>query len=72
VIIVEPEEERYPRTPGERNRLIEELRQVAGASELTSSIRHFLIHPRFPVDIRHNAKIFREKLAAWAARQLPK
>ena len=29
-----------------------------------------LFHPAFPVDIRHNAKIFREKLAVWAAQQL--
>jgi hypothetical protein len=29
-----------------------------------------LIHPRFPVDVRHNAKIFREKLAVWAAEQV--
>jgi len=25
-----------------------------------------LFHPSFPVDIRHNAKISREKLALWA------
>lgn len=36
----------------------------------TSSIETILFHPRFPVDIRHNAKIFREKLAVWAARRL--
>jgi hypothetical protein len=24
------------------------------------------VHPGFPVDIRHNAKIGREKLAEWA------
>jgi hypothetical protein len=29
-----------------------------------------LFHPSFPVDIRHNAKIFREKLAVWAARRV--
>jgi hypothetical protein len=29
-----------------------------------------LYHPSFPVDIRHNAKIFREKLAAWAKAEL--
>ena len=29
-----------------------------------------LFHPAFPVDIRHNAKIFREKLARWAAGRL--
>ncbi|MEG1678568.1 MAG: peptide synthase, partial [Stenotrophomonas sp.] len=33
-------------------------------------IEHFLRHPGFPVDIRHNAKIGREKLAVWAQAQL--
>lgn len=35
--------------------------------ELTRDVRVILFHPRFPVDIRHNSKIFREKLAVWAA-----
>jgi acyl-CoA synthetase (AMP-forming)/AMP-acid ligase II len=51
-------------------RLLDELRAVAQAHAHTRSIRRFLVHPRFPVDIRHNAKIFREKLAAWASRKL--
>jgi hypothetical protein len=29
-----------------------------------------LFHPNLPVDIRHNSKIFRERLALWAARRL--
>ena len=49
--------------------LFEELRQLAKGNSLTSTIKTFLIHPAFPVDIRHNAKIFREKLAVWAGRQ---
>jgi acyl-CoA synthetase (AMP-forming)/AMP-acid ligase II len=36
----------------------------------TRPIRTILFHPSFPVDIRHNAKIFREKLAVWAAERL--
>lgn len=50
-----------------------ELRELAKANELTKDIEQFLRHPSFPVDIRHNAKIFREKLASWAAKrvQLP-
>ena len=32
-----------------------------------AAIRTILFHPGFPVDIRHNAKIFREQLAVWAA-----
>ena len=36
----------------------------------TRWIRWFLFHPAFPVDVRHNSKIFREKLAVWADKQL--
>jgi acyl-CoA synthetase (AMP-forming)/AMP-acid ligase II len=38
--------------------------------EHTKQVTTFLFHPRFPVDVRHNSKIFREKLAAWADRKL--
>ena len=41
------------------------------AHDHTREIAHILFHPAFPVDVRHNAKIFREKLAEWAARTLP-
>lgn len=37
----------------------------------TKSIELFLEYPgMFPVDVRHNSKIFREKLAVWASRRL--
>jgi acyl-CoA synthetase (AMP-forming)/AMP-acid ligase II len=36
----------------------------------TAKVSEFLFHRGFPVDIRHNAKINREKLAIWAARRL--
>ena len=32
----------------------------------TRRITTFLHHHGFPVDVRHNSKIFREKLAVWA------
>ena len=47
-----------------------ELRQIALNHPHTQTLSVFLEHSSFPVDIRHNAKIFREKLAVWAARQL--
>jgi acyl-CoA synthetase (AMP-forming)/AMP-acid ligase II len=47
-----------------------ELRHLGEGFVHTAKIDTFLFHPRFPVDIRHNAKIGREKLAAWAQRQL--
>ena len=50
--------------------LREELRRLGAAHAHTRDIATFLFHPAFPVDVRHNAKIFREKLALWAAAQL--
>jgi acyl-CoA synthetase (AMP-forming)/AMP-acid ligase II len=47
-----------------------ELLEIAARHNHTRAIRHILFHPSFPVDVRHNAKIFREKLAAWAAGRL--
>jgi olefin beta-lactone synthetase len=55
---------------GEQPRIAGELRHLAEGHVHTAAIDTFLFHPRFPVDIRHNAKIGREKLAAWAARRL--
>jgi acyl-CoA synthetase (AMP-forming)/AMP-acid ligase II len=51
-------------------KLVAELQHIARHNEFASSIKHFLVHPDFPVDIRHNAKIFREKLGNWAAGKL--
>ena len=47
--------------------LIIELLEIGSAFELTRAIKTMVFHPRFPVDIRHNSKIFREKLAVWGA-----
>jgi len=47
-----------------------ELERIAMRDAKTARIHHFLRHPGFPVDIRHNAKIGREKLAEWAKARL--
>jgi acyl-CoA synthetase (AMP-forming)/AMP-acid ligase II len=47
-----------------------ELLEIGAAHIHTHGVTTILFHPGFPVDIRHNAKIFREKLALWAARRL--
>lgn len=47
-----------------------ELLVLARSHPLTATIETILLHESLPVDIRHNAKIFREKLAVWAAAQL--
>jgi acyl-CoA synthetase (AMP-forming)/AMP-acid ligase II len=47
------------------------LRRAAARYEHTRGIKTFITYPGlFPVDVRHNSKIFREKLARWADKQL--
>ncbi|MCE5268799.1 MAG: AMP-binding protein [Planctomycetaceae bacterium] len=67
VIIVEPNAP--VDAEAAKQSLLAELRELGASSPLTERINDFLLHPAFPVDIRHNAKIFREKLAVWAAEQ---
>jgi acyl-CoA synthetase (AMP-forming)/AMP-acid ligase II len=52
-------------------RIEAELRHLGEGFVHTAKVAAFLHHPKpFPVDIRHNAKIGREKLALWAAKRL--
>ncbi|UOF15390.1 fatty acid CoA ligase family protein [Lysobacter capsici] len=50
----------------EREQIVEELRAIGAAHAHTAGIERFRFHPGFPVDIRHNAKIGREKLTLQA------
>jgi hypothetical protein len=53
-----------------RERIPAELRALGARHPHAARIGAFVRHPKpFPVDIRHNAKIGREALAAWAAKQ---
>ncbi|HGM5046902.1 TPA: olefin beta-lactone synthetase [Stenotrophomonas maltophilia] len=52
--------------------LREALRAQATLRLPEANLQHVLMHPAFPVDIRHNAKIGREKLAVWASAELEK
>lgn len=50
----------------EQESIRRELLLLGSGHSYTKNIQTILFHPSFPVDIRHNAKIFREKLALWA------
>jgi acyl-coenzyme A synthetase/AMP-(fatty) acid ligase len=56
--------------PIDLGKLKMELLALGASRPHTKGIQDILFHPAFPVDVRHNAKIFREKLAAWAAKRL--
>jgi olefin beta-lactone synthetase len=70
VLIVEPRSGQLPADEPAAAKLLAEVRELGQSNPLCAAIGDFLIHPAFPVDIRHNAKIFREKLAVWATERL--
>lgn len=67
VLCVELEKAANPPASAEITR---DLLALGAQYEVTRDVRTILYHDGFPVDIRHNSKIFREKLAEWAAQRL--
>ena len=66
VLCVELEQSERP-----SDALTDELRTIGKNFEHTRDIETFLYHKSFPVDVRHNAKILRERLAQWASGRVP-
>jgi acyl-CoA synthetase (AMP-forming)/AMP-acid ligase II len=67
VLVVQPEP---GTTRAQRTRLKVRVLAAAGRHPHTAGIRDVLFRRRFPVDARHDSKIRRGELAAWAARRL--
>jgi len=70
VLMIQPQLNAMPDSAAEREKFIADLRDLGKDYPFCAAIREFLFLPEFPVDIRHNAKIFREKLAVKAAQML--
>jgi len=70
VLVVEPFPNVFPRSRAAQKSFSTVLAQLGEKFSHTASIGDFLFHHSLPVDVRHNAKIFREKLVPWAERQL--
>ena len=66
VIVIETE---LSASSKNKETLCRELLELGVAANL-QEVRHILFHGQFPVDARHNAKIFREQLAEWAEKKL--
>ncbi len=66
-IVIEPVSRDVVATASLRRKLVRELRELGAAHPHTDLIRLAYLHPHFPVDVRHNAKIHRLALARWAA-----
>lgn len=70
VIIAEPWPDHWPKSAASEKELVDQLKDLADKYPHTACIRHFFLMKSLPVDIRHNAKIFREKLREWASDKL--
>ncbi len=68
VLCVELEEEEKKKKVSQELR--QEILELGASHPHTKEIQTLLFHPSFPVDVRHNAKIFREKLARWATEKV--
>jgi olefin beta-lactone synthetase len=70
-IVIEPKPGQWPASPLGRAGFAEQLRELAAAHAATRDIHLFFFHRRFPVDVRHNAKIHRLALARHFAKRRP-
>lgn len=70
LLVVEAIPGEYPRGETLTQGFIMQLRDIGRRVPRSADIEHFLFHRSFPVDPRHNAKIHREELKAWAERQV--
>jgi acyl-CoA synthetase (AMP-forming)/AMP-acid ligase II len=69
-LVVEPYPQHWPENGELEEAFRAELRALADKSDLTKGIELFFFHKSFPVDARHNAKIFRDQLGEWADKLL--
>jgi olefin beta-lactone synthetase len=69
ILILEPMPGQLPESESAQATLRQQVRDLLLANPETVGVERILFHRSFPVDIRHNAKIRREVLAEWAAKQ---
>ncbi|MBC2596099.1 AMP-binding protein [Ruficoccus amylovorans] len=62
-IVIEPEPGKFPSTPSARQAFEKKILAVAATHPVTSPVKRVFFEQRFPVDVRHNAKIHRLTLA---------
>ncbi|MDP2645604.1 MAG: fatty acid CoA ligase family protein [Desulfobacterales bacterium] len=71
VILAEPRPHKKPLSAGFKKDLVAQLLELGQKHAHTRQIKDILIYDRpFPVDVRHNSKIQRHKLAQWARMKL--
>ena len=69
-IIIEPLPQFFPQTSKNKQEFVHELKKLALNFKITNGITKFFFNQKFPVDGRHNAKIFRGELGTWASKEV--
>lgn len=64
-IVVEPHKHAWPKSKKDKENLLIQIKKLAQTHPLTHKIHHFFLYKKFPVDVRHNAKIHRLTLAKY-------
>jgi len=68
-LVVEPRDGAFPADAREREAFMDRLRACAQGNPAATRVETFLFQEKLPVDVRHNAKIHRLRLAKeWTAR----
>jgi len=70
VLVAEPWPQSAPARSSDRQHLEAELLKLVRNHPTTQRVTRVFLHGSLPVDVRHNAKINREELAKWVARQM--
>lgn len=65
-VVVEPTDAAILADTARVDDLVGRVKSALASAPLTTDITSVFVHPSFPVDGRHNAKIFRDKLSVWA------
>ena len=67
MVIVEPWPRRSNKATCSNSQLVEEVIKLLATNPRGQNIDRVVVYPKkLPTDIRHNSKIFREKLTLWA------
>lgn len=68
-IAIEPHPQYFPRSQAEKSQFEAELRILARQTSFTAALDRFFFFHSFPVDARHNAKVFRDELGRRVSQQ---
>ena len=68
MVVIEPWPRSVSKVKCSQSQLISDVKRILAENSLAQTVARVVIFPKkLPTDIRHNSKIFREKLTVWAS-----